>query len=103
MEATQTPSSPDYGDRDVTPSKATVDRIELPEFAPAAEPEGGFSLDRFLDREMSWLDFNARVLELAEDPELYLLERVNFLSIFLVLIRLLCFTLNRLALVGSLS
>ncbi|WP_394161833.1 RNA degradosome polyphosphate kinase [Galactobacter valiniphilus] len=82
MAATQTPSSPDYGDRDVTPSKATVDRIELPEFAPAAEPEGGFSLDRFLDREMSWLDFNARVLELAEDPELYLLERVNFLSIF---------------------
>ncbi|MGO3152916.1 MAG: RNA degradosome polyphosphate kinase [Galactobacter sp.] len=69
-------------DRDTTPSKATVDRIELPEFAPAAEPEGGFSLDRFLDREMSWLDFNARVLELAEDPDLFLLERVNFLSIF---------------------
>ncbi|MGO3140681.1 MAG: RNA degradosome polyphosphate kinase [Galactobacter sp.] len=69
-------------DRDTTPSKATVDRIELPEFAPAAEPEGGFSLDRFLDREMSWLDFNARVLELAEDPDLHLLERVNFLSIF---------------------
>jgi polyphosphate kinase len=69
-------------DRDTTPSKATEDRIELPEFEPAAEPEGGFSLDRFLDREMSWLDFNARVLELAEDPDLFLLERVNFLSIF---------------------
>ncbi|MSV76591.1 MAG: RNA degradosome polyphosphate kinase [Actinobacteria bacterium] len=38
--------------------------------------------DRFLDREVSWLAFNQRVLELAEDPELYLLERVNFLSIF---------------------
>ena len=38
--------------------------------------------DRFLDRELSWLAFNQRVLELAEDPELYLLERVNFLSIF---------------------
>lgn len=38
--------------------------------------------DRFLDRELSWLAFNQRVLELAEDPKLFLLERVNFLSIF---------------------
>ena len=41
-----------------------------------------FSADRFLDRELSWLAFNQRVLELAEDPNLFLLERVNFLSIF---------------------
>ncbi len=38
--------------------------------------------DRFLDRELSWLAFNQRVLELAEDPNLHLLERVNFLAIF---------------------
>jgi polyphosphate kinase len=37
---------------------------------------------RYLNRELSWLDFNARVLALAEDAELPLLERVKFLAIF---------------------
>ena len=38
--------------------------------------------DRFLDRELSWLAFNQRVLELAEDTDLPLLERVRYLAIF---------------------
>jgi polyphosphate kinase len=38
--------------------------------------------DRYLDREISWLAFNQRVLELAEDADLPVLERANFLAIF---------------------
>jgi len=37
---------------------------------------------RYLDRELSWLAFNQRVLELAEDASLPELERANFLAIF---------------------
>ncbi|HEX6492315.1 MAG TPA: polyphosphate kinase 1 [Candidatus Dormibacteraeota bacterium] len=42
-------------------------------------PEGG---GRYLNRHLSWLDFNARVLALAEDTSLPLLERAKFLAIF---------------------
>jgi polyphosphate kinase len=38
--------------------------------------------ERLINRELSWLDFNARVLELAADASLPLLERVKFCSIF---------------------
>ena len=37
--------------------------------------------EEFLSAELSWLDFNTRVLALAEDPSLPLLARVRFLSI----------------------
>jgi polyphosphate kinase len=38
--------------------------------------------ERLLNRELSWLEFNARVLELAADPSVPLLERLKFASIF---------------------
>ncbi|MEZ0073349.1 RNA degradosome polyphosphate kinase [Planotetraspora sp. GP83] len=58
-------TSPVAESEDVTP----------PEDAPLPQ-------DRFLNREESWLQFNERVLELAEDPSVPLLERVRFLAIF---------------------
>jgi polyphosphate kinase len=36
----------------------------------------------YFNRELSWLDFNDRVLQLAEDPRIPLLERVNFAAIY---------------------
>ncbi|WTW96508.1 RNA degradosome polyphosphate kinase [Streptomycetaceae bacterium NBC_01309] len=49
---------------------------------PARADETDLPADRFLDREGSWLAFNERVLELAEDPTTPLLERARFLAIF---------------------
>ena len=52
-----------------------------PDGGASASPQaGGETL--FFNRELSWLDFNDRVLQLAESPELPLLERVKFCSIY---------------------
>ncbi|HEY2043165.1 MAG TPA: RNA degradosome polyphosphate kinase [Jatrophihabitans sp.] len=71
--ATDPASSVEAGDvRTAGPASADVEAEALPEL-----PER-----RFSNREMSWLDFNARVLALSEDRRLPLLERMKFLSIF---------------------
>ncbi|MET1132279.1 MAG: polyphosphate kinase 1, partial [Aeromicrobium sp.] len=49
---------------------------------PYDAADGALPRDRFLDRELSWIAFNARVLELAEIETLPLLERTRFLAIF---------------------
>jgi len=58
----------------------------LPAAPPAATPRAGATNDlpthRYANRELSWLDFNSRVLALAEDTSIPLLERAKFLAIF---------------------
>jgi polyphosphate kinase len=53
-----------------------------PPATTAAAVENALPEDRYLNRELSWLDFNSRVLALAEDTSLPLLERAKFLAIF---------------------
>lgn len=55
---------------------------EAPPAATAPPVDNPLPEDRYLNRELSWLDFNARVLALAADPSLALLERAKFLAIF---------------------
>jgi polyphosphate kinase len=55
---------------------------EAPPAATAAAEQDALPEDRYLNRELSWLDFNARVLALAADTSLPLLERAKFLAIF---------------------
>ncbi len=63
-----------------------VSQVSLPatEGPEGAQPDdqSGLPPERYLDREESWLRFNERVLELAEDESVPLLERVRFLAIF---------------------
>src|SRR6476469_6096799 len=50
--------------------------------AEAPEPPDLRNPDLYFNREISWMQCNARVLELAEDPSIPLLERVKFCAIY---------------------
>src|SRR3954465_11476816 len=54
-----------------------MEAVTAPREAPALD-----SPELYANRELSWLQFNERVLELAEDERTPLLERVKFLSIY---------------------
>ncbi|MEN3305570.1 MAG: polyphosphate kinase [Micromonosporaceae bacterium] len=66
---------------DESPETGTAPHVPPPSDAPPTLNQA-LPGDRFLNRELSWLDFNARVLSLAENPNTPLLERARFLAIF---------------------
>src|SRR5437879_5396907 len=64
-------------------SAAEVTTDELALLPDAIQPERDFSDPaNFISRELSWLEFNRRVLEEAQDPTQPLIERVKFMTIF---------------------
>ena len=74
--------TPDRAGTAATPRAAETVAAERVPGSDVEEPESSLPPDRFLDRELSWLAFNQRVLELARDDTLPLLERARFLAIF---------------------
>jgi polyphosphate kinase len=66
----------------VASTQSLADSVAVVEAADLAGNEAELPEGRFSNREMSWLNFNARVLALAEDPRQPLLERMKFLAIF---------------------
>jgi polyphosphate kinase len=60
----------------------TIHAVPTPEPAPEAPPSDLDDPRLYINRELSWIEFNARVLELAEQDDMPLLERLKFAAIF---------------------
>ena len=71
-----------YSMIDAAITDAGLGDAEDDDFDAIEAPDSLLPDHRYHDREISWLAFNQRVLELAEDPTLPELERSNFLAIF---------------------
>ena len=73
-------------DADPKPLAAEVDAQLAAHRAAEPLPDGFHALPpgepRYFNRDVSWLEFNLRVLEQARDPALPILERVRFIAIF---------------------
>jgi len=65
-----------------TNPKQPVNVVTMPTPEKPASPSRFSDPKNFINRELSWLEFNRRVLEEAQDPTQPLLERVKFLGIF---------------------
>src|SRR5947208_2241637 len=65
MEPTQTQATTEQRERAAAPARPALDDTSL-----------------YWNRELSWMDFNDRVLQLAEDESMALFERAQFLSIW---------------------
>jgi polyphosphate kinase len=78
----QPDAEPGTAERPGQAMEGRADRVPVPAARPSPAQDEALPGDRYLDREESWLRFNQRVLDLAEDESIPLLERVRFLAIF---------------------
>ena len=82
---TATPESSEPGLQSLTSARPRSSNGRFMRVVPASgtpvDPEA-LPSNRFLDREISWLQFNERVLQLAADDSVPLLERARYLAIF---------------------
>jgi len=82
---TATPEPPEAGLQSLTsarPRSSNGQFMRVVQGSEAPNDPEALPDDRFLDREISWLQFNERVLQLAADDSVPLLERARYLAIF---------------------
>src|SRR3984893_17787279 len=65
-----------------SPQEEASNIVALPQAVESAPALRLSAPENFINRELSWLEFNRRVLEEAQDPTQPLIERVKFLTIF---------------------